>query len=138
MKSVTGYGVVNGGKVVVSHRARFDSQVAETFEDGERVAVTVEKSTRSLRQNRMYWWWCNKVAAHFGCDPDYIHAENKRLFNAKVTAKADPHTGAITEESYPGSTADLAVDAFAAFMERVQRAWTEQGVDLPEPNDDEY
>lgn len=138
MKSVTGFGVVRSGGILISHRTRFDERIAKTFDADEKVMVTVERVTRNLRQNALYWVWCTKIGIHFGCDPEYIHSENKRLFNGKVTVKVDPRTGAITEETFPASTADLSVDAFALFLEKVQRNWTEQGVDLPSPNDDEF
>jgi hypothetical protein len=42
-----------------------------------------------------------------------------------------PLLGEIRETSNGASTADLPVDAFAEFMERVQRFWAEQGISLP-------
>lgn len=138
-KSVTGFGVVRaGGTVLISHRSRFDSAIVDTFGEGERVCVTVEKTTRSLRQNNLYHVWCTKIGEHFGCSKEYIHAENKRLFNRRTEIKTNPRTGEITEDEYPASTADLSVDAFAEFMQRVQQRWAEEGIDLPGPNDEEY
>ncbi len=137
-RRVVGYGASVGGKPVLTHQTRFYESFAREFKDGERFCITVTRSTRKLRQNALYWVWCTMVGDHFGCSPEYIHAENKRLFNRRTEVKTDPRTGAITEDEYPGSTAELSVDAFAEFMARVQRGWAEQGVDLPSSNDKEF
>lgn len=138
MKSITAFGTAHGGKPVLTSRTRFYARFAEAFKDGEKFAITVQKSTRNLRQNALYWVWCTLIAKEYGCSPEYIHAENKRLFNRITEPYADPKTGEIHEVEYAGSTSELSVDAFAEFMERVQRGWASQGVDLPSANDEEY
>jgi hypothetical protein len=137
MKSVTGYGAVQNGAVIVSQRSRFDSAIADTFEDGERVAVTVEKSTRNLRQNGLYWLWVGIIEKETGNDRRWIHHYNKDTFN-RITVSHVKRSGEIEDETFAGDTHDLSVDAFAEFMQRVQMGWAEQGVDLPSPNDEEY
>lgn len=137
-KRVFASATMRDGKIQIAHRTRFDDMVARAFADGERVMLTVEKSTRNLRQNALYWHWVGIVSNALGWDPDYTHHENKRRFNLRTVMRADPSTGEMMEEQFPGPTHNMSVDLFAEFMERVQRGWAEEGIDLPSANDEEY
>jgi len=137
-KRVIGHGAMVGGRPTLSHRTRFYEECAAEFGDGERVCITVEKSTRNLRQNALYWVWCTLVGKERGWEKEYTHYLNKLTCNRTTVAIADPRTGEIKEDYYPGSTSVLSVDAFAEFMARVQRYWAEEGIDLPSSNDEEY
>jgi len=136
-KRVLALGAVdeNGG-VSVSHREQFIARVVEAFR-GLRVVWIVEKETRSLRQNALYWGlWVDLIHKELGWDESYIHHWNKEHFNLRTESVADPKTGEIKDVSWPGDTHDMPKDAFSEFLERVQRGWAEKGIDLPWP--DEY
>lgn len=137
-KRVISYGVSVGGKPELTHRPRFLQEFAEQFPDGERFVATFDKPTRSHRQNALYWLWCTKVGLERGWEKEYTHYLNKLTCNRKTVFIINVHTGELTEDIYPASTADLSVDAFAEFMRRVQQRWAEEGIDLPSPNDEEY
>ena len=136
-KRVWSSGVVEGGKIVLSHRNRFDDSISREFKEGDRVMLTVERSTRNLRQNALYWLWVGMISKENGWDIDYIHHHNKTTYNLVTVINPNPDTGEFEEVQYPGDTHKMSLDAFAEFMERVQRGWAEQGIDLPSSNDEE-
>jgi hypothetical protein len=123
------------GGITISHREKFVEQVQHEF-CGMRVMWTVEKTTRSLRQNALLWWWESVLSQELGWDKDYVHYYNKERFNLKTESHADKKTGEMKDVSWPGDTHDMPVDAFNEYLERVQRGWAEEGYDLPWP--DEY
>lgn len=130
MKSVTGYGVVRaGGAIIISHRARFDSQVAETFEDGERVAVTVEKSTRTLAQNRRLWRMNDTIGRQVGMSKEDVHAASVLALNQRHATYLDKTSGELVDIVFGGSTHDMNITAMADYQERFVRYWAMRGYD---------
>lgn len=138
-KNVTGFGVVRaGGTVLISHRSRFDAQVSDTFTDGERVCITVEKSTRSIRQNKLLWVWNKIIGDELGLTPEEVHEYDKGRINPIHRTRVDRRTGEVVDMVIPRSTHDMPKDVFAEMMNTKQRLWAEEGIDLPSPNDEEY
>jgi len=123
------------GGITISRREKFVEEIQEYFK-GMRVMWTVEKATRSLRQNALLWFWESKLSKELGWDKKYVHHYNKEHYNLQTESHADPKTGEIKDVSWPGDTHDMPVDAFNEYLERVQRGWAEEGYDLPWP--DEY
>ena len=130
--------VEEGGKVHLSHRERFEENVAKTFKPGTRLMFTAEKDTRKLRQNNLYWLWVGIIETEYGWDPEYTHNWNKEQFNMKTVLNANQTTGELEEVKTPGDTHAMSVDSFEEFMERVQRGWAERGINLPSSNDEVY
>jgi hypothetical protein len=137
-KRVTSYGVSAGGKPVLAHRTRFYEDFAKTFKDGEKFELSATMSTRTSRQNRLYFFWIGLICKHFSWDKGYAHWYCKNRFNLQTVLVPVLGTGEIIEVQYPGSTADLTVDEFQEFLDRMQRGFAEEGCDLPSPNDEEY
>jgi hypothetical protein len=135
-KKVLGFGVVQAGGVVrVSHRTKFDSAVEREFKVGEKVALTVEKSTRTLRLNALYWFWIGIIMDTFGWKKGYTHDFCKRTFNLETTMIPNRETGELMEVSYPASTADLSIDRFLEMLTEMQQYFAEQDCDLPWPQE---
>ena len=122
------------GRVVIHHNGRFIDGCAK-FKGTFRIIA--EKDTRKLNQNALYWVWNDIIAkANEGWDAEDAHAVNKVDCNGKHITWIDKDTGEIKDRAIPQSTARLSIDAFGEFMERVQRYWSEHGIDLP--GSDEY
>lgn len=123
------------GGITISHRGKFMERIQQQFK-GKRFLLIATRATRSVRQNALLWLWETMISEQFGWDKGYTHHYNKEHFNLRTKSYADRKTGEIVDVTWPGDTHDMPVDAFNEYLERVQRGWAEEGVDLPWP--DEY
>jgi hypothetical protein len=98
--------------------------------EGKAVHVTVEKQTRSLQQNALYWACCQRLAKELGWLPDEIHEYNKEHCNAQTRSLANQQTGEVSDIRVPGSTARLALDAFSEYLEKCNAFWGELGYEF--------
>jgi hypothetical protein len=124
---------VENGKLRLTHRGRFDQAISELFKGN--VLVTVEKETRSLAQNALLAVWVDQIAQELGWDHDYTRWYIKDTFNRKHGNCINKETGEVVEVSWPGDTHDLPKDAFSELLERIQRGFAEQGVQLLWPDE---
>ena len=99
------------------------------------VIITVQRATRSLLQNALYWKWNQIISEETGMDPNDVHEFNKSECNHDHFSWCDKTTGELRDRVIPKSTANLSKDAFSEFLERVQRFWATQGYSLPWPDE---
>jgi hypothetical protein len=137
-KRVLASGVVEGGKLMLSRRTHFDDSVAREFKEGARVMVTVEKSTRTSRQNALLWFWNTIIAKDLGWDAEEVHEYDKGRIQLVHKTRIDRKTGEVIDVAIPRGTHDMSVDLFSEMMEEKQRLWAEEGIVLPSPNNEEY
>lgn len=127
---------IEKGRVLLgpTNRASLLRQVG-TMADGEAVVI-VERSTRTLAQNRYLWGIVYAaIADHTGNTPEVVHEFCKDTFNPvhfSYTAK----NGQLIDELVGGSTASLAKDAFSEYTEKV-RGWAaaDLGIVIPDPGE---
>lgn len=134
VKRILALGTVHRGQLVISRRDQFDAELRQL--NGP-VLLTVERETRTLRQNAFYHVWNGIIAKELGWTPSEVHEFNKRECNERVKTYADRETGELVEVRFGASTADLPIDAFSEFMERVRQYWLmEHNIDLPDAKSD--
>ena len=93
------------------------------------------KSTRSNAQNALYWGcWLPLIAKTFGYTPEELHeilkAEWGKEFREPQYIK---YNGKTIEK--PFSTADLKVDEFTGWLNKLEQLATNQNITLPYPED---
>lgn len=95
---------------------------------GQPLAVTIQRTNRSLEQNRRYWLLVNHASKHWRdstgrtYQPDVLHEFFKREFLG-VTCLPNGMPMAV-------SSAGLAVDAFGEYMAEVEVWMAERGLVL--------
>ena len=98
------------------------------------ITVKRHRKRRTLKQNRMYWNWCEEVAGHVseytGYDKDEIHEFFKQKF---LTPRVIEINGETVKK---WSTKNLTTAEMSAYMNKIY-AWvtTELGLLLPVPQD---
>lgn len=98
--------------------------------NGQPIAVTIQRTNRSLEQNRRYWLLVNYTSKHWRdstgrtYQPDVLHEFFKREFLG-VTCLPNGMPMAV-------SSAGLAVDAFGEFMAEVEVWMAERDLMLPD------
>ena len=100
------------------------------------VLITVTKLTRSTAQNSLLWLWNGIIAQDTGNSADAIHEHSKRelLPGTKMTF-ADKLTGELIETEATPTTHNLSKDAFTKYLDNYRQYWTDQGYDLPLPEE---
>jgi hypothetical protein len=134
MDSYRATGRVAGGKLDLD-RARLKSALASMGDGPVVVTVARQKSKRSIQANAYYHGVVVKMIANeTGQDPESVHEFLKREVNAQHVEMVNKATGEVYESWVGGSTSDLNVGDFYAFVERA-RAWAGQflGLEIPDP-----
>lgn len=102
--------------------------------EGKRVEITIEvvKSTRSIKQNRLWWLYIKIIADEIGYDKNELHEMAKFKFLKKEAVIES--TGEVMP--YIGSTAKLNKSDFAELVNNLQR-WSAEtfGIVLPDPQE---
>lgn len=130
---------VRDGRLRLHNRRAFDEQVAQQLRDGWEVEVTVHRlqATRSLDANRYYWAVVIQLLSeHLGYTPDEMHDVLKMKFLPKRLALCDGNGVVLDEYVVGGSTRDLSVEEFAAYIDEIQQ-WAREVLDLIIPDADE-
>jgi hypothetical protein len=131
-RKIHAHGLVENGELRLLHRKAFMEGVSQFSGD---VLLTVEKATRTNKQNAYYHVCCEHVATQLeGWTHEDVHEYNKILYNAQIKLLPDPETGELLEIKVPGSTAVLPKDAFAELLEKCNIGWGERGIQFFPPN----
>lgn len=135
MKKLIQRGVVEDGKLRIIRQSQFEAGLV--FFDGP-VVVTVERETRTLRQNAFYHLWNGIIERELGWSQGDAHEHNKIVCNTKVLYLPDVETGELVETKIGASTARMSIDAFCEYMDRVRLYWQmEHNIGLPDANTEE-
>ena len=130
MKRIIHNGDIQDGVLTLSHRAQFDAELKGMSGP---VLVTVEKLTRTQRQNAFYHVWNGIIERELGWNAGDAHEWNKLACNPKILVASATLQHADQEQIIGASTANLSIDAFAEYLERVRTYWAvEHGIDLPD------
>jgi hypothetical protein len=121
---------VEDGRLMVHNRGRF---LDACLDFKGRFIIVAEKDTRSRSQNALLWLYNDIVANELGWTKEQVHEFTKSKIHLTHVSRIDKRTGEIIDESFPGSTHDLAKDDMALYIERYQRYWAEEGIVLPDP-----
>ena len=132
MKRIIAAGRVDGGKLHLNARKTFEEQLREI--EGQ-VVLTVQRSTRSLRQNDLLWVYNTLVGRELGWDPEEVHEFTKSKINLVHKTRLDKSTGELVDESFPGGTHDMAKDEFSDYLERYVSYWAVGGIVLQSPEE---
>lgn len=100
----------------------------------KRVVITIEKlkSTRSIRQNALWWLYIGIIAKEIGYTKDELHEICKFKFLKRE--KVNEKTGEVFE--YSGSTTKLSKTEFGELVDSIIRWASESfGIVLPSPGD---
>lgn len=129
---LTYYSDVKDGKLQNNISALIKKEIP--FFEGKRVEISIQKlkSTRTVRQNRLWWLYMKIIADELGYDKDTIHeiAKYKFLKRELVNEK----TGECFE--FVGSSANLSKSEFSDLVERLRRWASESfGIVLPDPGE---
>lgn len=127
------FGQISNGKLIVAYRRRMDQDI-KLSEDCD-VEITIKgRGKRSNRQNA-YYWGCiipeiKDAFRHRGVrmDGEQMHEFLKLHFNKQYVYGEG---GEVLFE-YGGSTADLAKDEFAEYLEKIIQ-WCAEKLDLVIP-----
>ena len=123
-------------KLFIRHRRAFDQAIAQMDERWS-LEVTVKRlrATRSPQANRYYWSAViGSISATTGYHPDETHDLMKMLHLPKALAICDTNGEVVGEYVMGGSTRNLIVSEFYAYVERV-RQWAAEtlGCVIPDP-----
>ena len=127
MKRILEPGIVVGGKLTLDSKERFSEGLSQF--NGVRVLVEVRRETRNRKQNALLWVLNTAVGKELGWDAEDVHSHSKDNLLRVSKMKPDRETGELIEVTFTGNTHSLAVDAFADYMDRYIRFWSEQGYD---------
>ena len=118
------------GKFIVPDKEGFVETVQEMFGAVDQtLSLTVAKSTRSSRQNRMMWGvYYRAISDYTGYLPEEIHEICKHKFLKHSAVKLGE-----TEYDVVVSSATIPRDEFTQYMENVRQWGIELGCLMPEP-----
>jgi len=137
-KRVLASGRFENGTVRFKKREHFDAWLKREFREGEDVMVTVQKSTRTLRQNALLWLYNTMIGRELGWTPEAVHEYDKGRINPEHLTRTNPKTGELIEVSVPRTTHDMPLDEFTEMLDEKKRLWAEEGYILPDPNDMDF
>jgi hypothetical protein len=130
MKRITATGDIENGVLTLQNQGVFDAQLIQM---SGTVLVTVERLTRTQRQNAFYHVWNGIIERELGWNAGDAHEWNKLKCNPKVLHTEMGGLHMAEEEIIGASTANLSIDAFAEYLERVRVYWAvEHGIELPD------
>jgi len=124
----------NAGKIPVKAKERF----VEIFKhlSGKRIGVKIErlKKKRSLMQNAYYWAVVIPVFAEYmgysKSEYEIVHGILKEMFLRTIETKNN------IEYARVKSTSELSTMEFMEFIQDLQRFGAEQGLNIPDPNEE--
>jgi len=94
--------------------------------DGRRIRIELEETTRTLAQNSYYWLYLSVISAETGDDAEALHEHFKRRFCPRKTVRFHGKDYTLAK-----STTSLAKWEFTEYLDRI---CTESGVPLPDPH----
>lgn len=115
------------------------------------IKISRDKTTRSARQNALYWKWLSQIEAHTNNDKDDIHFQMKEKFLVRIFMRRADYAEMIIAiknaksafgDSYETtrkqvieltSTTNASVEEMSEYLEMVEREWRMKGVDLVIP-----
>ena len=136
LDEVIATGQIVRGKLVIHHRAHFDSQV-RLLDDRKTYEVLVRRlhATRSSQANRYYFGVViAALSEHTGYSPNELHELLKMKFLPKKLALADGNGEVRDEYVLGGSTRHMNVSDFYAYVEQVRQFAAELDCYCPDPN----
>jgi hypothetical protein len=132
MKRITATGDIENGVLTIHKRGVFDAQLKQM---SGTVLLTVERLTRTQRQNAFYHVWNGIIEKELGWDAGDAHEWSKLMCNPRVLRAETSVLHETQEQVIGASTANLSIDAFAEYLERVRIYWAvEHGIELPDAN----
>lgn len=120
-------GLIKNGKIVLDDRGGF--QFAVNKLEGKRVQVLVRKQTtsRSYKQNRLYWLYLTFIGQELGYETEELHSTFKAMFLTDRSGKMP----------IVRSTTSLTTDEFGVYTDKIKRKVAEMGIVLPDPEQTE-
>ena len=118
-------------KVVNEQTKKAAISYIEKLPEGKKYSVSVilNRSKRSIPQNRLYFLWLNCISAETGNEVEDLHDYFKDHFLARrVVVFGEERNAAI-------STTKLNTAEFTAFLDKVQQFAAGEGIILPNPED---
>jgi len=118
-------------KVVNEQTKKAAISYIEKLPEGKKYSVSVilNRSKRSIPQNRLYFLWLNCISAETGNEVEDLHDYFKDHFlTRRVVVFGEERNAAI-------STTKLNTSEFTAFLDKVQQFAAGEGIILPNPED---
>lgn len=131
--------VVRQGQLRIHNRRAFDDQIRQ-FKDGAQVevAVTIRRTSRSLKANAWYWGGIiQPISDYTGYTPDEVHEWAKAKFIPKKLAICNGNGEVVDEYVLGGSTRKMNTIEFSEYCEAL-RQWAAETLNLYIADPDEY